>query len=177
MNCWWKDWSEFTFGIWLKFVSLGSQVNGQVWYFKQWILWLPEFWSILFTVLVDNSSCKDQVSVKPSVPETSSVSWYMELFHGFELSFWNWCNSQAWAVSMGTNDLESSVFWWESLSNVEGDQSGVVSGEEVLGTFFELPIGCLAQLFVSFCSEFISTPVDDVEGWAGLVDKVQESLG
>lgn len=96
----------------------------------------------------------------------------MELFGGFEFGFWDRRQSQAGAVSVGTNNLEPSVWGFEVFSNIEGHKSGIVSGEEVLGAFLEFPVGGFAKFLVAFWGELISAPVDNVEGWSGGVDKI-----
>ena len=64
---------------------------------------------------------------------------------------------------MGSNNLEASVGGFKLLSDIKGDKSGVVSGEEILGTFFEFPVGSLAEFLVAFLSEFIAAPVDNMK--------------
>lgn len=64
---------------------------------------------------------------------------------------------------MGSNNLEASVGGFKLLADVKGNKSGVVSGEEILGAFFEFPVGSLAEFLVAFLSEFIAAPVDNVE--------------
>ncbi len=78
---------------------------------------------------------------------------------------------------MSSNNLETSVRGLKLLADVEGDKSGVVSGEEIFGAFLKFPIGGLAEFLVAFLSELIAAPVDNVERGARSVDKIEESLG
>lgn len=101
----------------------------------------------------------------------------MELFCGFEFCLWDRRQSQTGTVSVGSNNLEASVGGFKLLADVKGNKSGVVSGEEILGAFFEFPVGSLAEFLVAFLSEFIAAPVDNVEWGAWNVDEIEESLG
>jgi hypothetical protein len=64
----------------------------------------------------------------------------MELFGGFKFCLGDWGQSQAWTVSVGADNLESSVGGFEVLSNIKSNQSCVISCEKVLGTFLEFPV-------------------------------------
>ncbi len=64
---------------------------------------------------------------------------------------------------MGSNNLEASIGGFKLLSDIKGDKSGVVSGEKILGAFFEFPVGSLAEFLVAFLREFIATPIDNME--------------
>lgn len=177
MNSRWKNWSEFTFCVRLEFVSLGPEMDGKIRDLKKWLFRLPEFRSIFLSILVNDSAWQNQISIEPSMPQSSSIGWYMKLFGGFELGFWYRGQSQTWTVSMGTYDLESGIGRIKSFSDVESHQSGIVSCEEILWTFLQLPVLCFTQLLVAFLSKFVSAPVDHVERRTGWIDEIKESLG
>ena len=125
-------------------------MNSQIRDLQNGFLGLPKLRCELLAILVNDSTTQNQVPIKPSMPQSSSISRYVELLGGFEFSLGDGCQSQTWAVSMGTNNLEPSVGGFEVLANVKGHQCSVVSGEEVLGAFLELPVGGLAQFLISF---------------------------
>ena len=125
-------------------------MNSQIRDLQNGFLGLPKLRCELLAILVNDSTTQNQVSIKPSMPQSSSISRYVKLLGGFEFSLRDRCQSQTWAVSMGTNNLKPSVGGFEVLANVKGYQCSVVSGEEVLGAFLELPVGGLAQFLISF---------------------------
>ena len=77
---------------------------------------------------------------------------------------------------MCSNDLETSILGVKFVSNIEGDNSGVVSSEEVFATWLQGPIFNLVQLLVSFLSELLTTPIDCVIRWNWVVDEFQKRL-
>ena len=72
---------------------------------------------------------------------------------------------------MSSNDFESCVIRIELFSNIEGDNSGKISGEEILVSGLEGPVIDFMQLLVSFLSELLPAPVDCVVGGDGVVDE------
>ena len=123
-------------------------MNGQIGDFQNGFLGLPKLRGELLAILVHNSTTQNQVPIKPGVPQSSSVSRYVELFGGFEFGLGNGRQAKTWAVSVRADDLEPGVGGFEVLAYVESNQCSVVSGEEVLGAFLELPVGGFAQFLV-----------------------------
>jgi len=113
---------------------------------------------------VDDFSSQGQVSVEPGMPETSSISSDVGLLVALALGFGVGCDLEAWTIGVGPNDFKACVGGIEVFTDMEGDDGRVISGEEILLSFLEIPVGCLAYFTVTVLRKLFSAPLDGVEG-------------
>lgn len=147
-------------------------MNGEIGDFQNGFFRLPQFWCVFLSILEHNLTSQNQVSIKPSMPQSSTISRNMKLFGCFEFSLWDWSQSETWTVSVSTNNFKSGIRWVERFTNIECNKCSVISGKEIFWSFFEFPVLCFAQLLPSFLSEFISAPIDNMEGWLWNVNEI-----
>ena len=62
-------------------------------------------------------------------------------------------------------------------ANMEGNDGGVVSGEEIFVTFLNFPVGSFWEFCKAMFVKFFSAPLNNVEGRLGFVDEVEELVG
>lgn len=74
----------------------------------------------------------------------------------------DWVEFEAGTVSMSSDDLEASVVDAEVLPNVEGEDSGVVPGEEVLAFRSKFPVLNFLQFLVALALQFGLAPLNSV---------------
>ncbi len=79
-NCTWNNRFEMIFLVWFKCPRLISQVNGQVGNLKQGLVPCMPIFAYKLIILSDNNfACQWEITVKPGVPETSSVCLHIKL--------------------------------------------------------------------------------------------------
>ena len=138
---------------------------------------MPQGGGIFLSIPVHNLPSQLDVPVEPRMPQPPSVRHHVELAKALESAFGNGSNFEAWAIRMGSDDLEGGFGGLKLLSNVKGDDGGGVAGEEVLFAFLEVPIGGLGKFDKAVVGEDALGLAGDVEGGLAVVGEVEEVVG
>lgn len=159
INCGGNEWSEFIFLVEFERISFvdRGQVDSKVRDSEDGVVALEQSCvELSFLVLVDDSASDDEVSIEPSVEQSSTIdldaklffkmlvrsqislnSYLVKLLRG-ELA--NRSKSEVWRVSVSTNQLESGVIGIELTTDSESNESGVVSCEVVFAKLVQGPV-------------------------------------
>jgi len=122
--------------------------------------------------LDDDSTGKSEISIEPGSEKTTTVGLNASLVETVLGKLREGGESQAWGISMGTNDLETSVVGVESFTDDKSDKGGVVSSEEITTASFEFPVFDFVDFSETFSKELLTRVVNNVERRRTVVDKV-----
>lgn len=124
----------------LKFLTAVTKVNSQVGYLKKCTFWSPKSTCILSFFLINNSSSENKISIKPSMPKSSTIKRYTALINPLVGEFRDRIYFKARTICMSSNDFESCIVRIKLFSNIESDNSSKISGEEIFVSGLKSPV-------------------------------------
>lgn len=146
----------------LKFVPLSTQVDCKVRHLQKRTVRFPQSACVFTLLLVDHPPSKNEITVEPSMPKSSSICRYAALIDSLAGKLRDRVHLKTRTISMCSDDFESSVAGVEVTSHRESNNSSVISGKEVLASRFQTPVLYLMKFCETLSGELLLAPINSV---------------
>lgn len=107
--------------IGLEFASIVREVDGKIGNLHQSFFRSPKGTRVLAFIFVDDSASKDQIAIKPSVPESSSIGRNAALFDTIFCGLGDRVDLEAGAVGVSSDKVVGNVVGIKLATNCKGD--------------------------------------------------------